>query len=84
MKVITPPKANAIFAIFIVINVKIKVLNDFTYLVILKRIAAFINMRNVEKNITLDINSILLTSKTKKEIKIKILDKYKALAACLG
>ena len=70
IKVRTPPRANAIFAIFIVINVKIKVLNDFTYLVILKRIAAFINIINIEKNITLDINSTLLTNKTKKEIKI--------------
>ena len=66
------PNANAILAIFIVNNTKIRVLNDFTYLVMLKRIAMFINKINVEIIVTLDINSISLASKIKKDIKIKI------------
>ena len=63
-----PPKANAILAKLIVINVKKKSLNDFVYFVISKKIATLISVIHDNKIIILENNTIL-------EIKIISRDK---------
>tara|TARA_B110001454_G_scaffold179352_1_gene172529 strand:- start:42 stop:362 length:321 start_codon:yes stop_codon:yes gene_type:complete len=66
------PKAKAKLAKFIVISVKNRILNDFIYLLISKRIDAFIKIINVEKTITLENNPMLLNNSPTREIKTNI------------
>ena len=70
--VVIPPKANAILAKLMVIIVKNKVLKDFIYFIISKRIARLINVIHDNRIVTFVINTILEIKMINNDKKIKI------------
>ena len=72
MKEVMLPKAKAILAILIVTNVKTKVLKDFIYLLISKKIKKFTKIINENKIEIFKDSSRPLIRKIENDIKINI------------